>query len=361
MDMVIRFLNHTEPKYLVWLVVKALFLIGCFLFLKRSRLRWKNLGYAVLIVFFLRIFLFDQYVSWGHYFYNLTVDDVGWRQMSVLEYERNKFYKKEPVKFFTVGSSQVHAIFTDYAQKNKDVTVFYMSAMAPLDLYLYRNFIGSRQPEKIILYLSEFDMTKAPRLLAAKLAPNQGLDLLRIYPVLSDIAKKTHLEIALNEMVAGEFLPEYRYNFIFRGFIDKLMRKNDALRVQSSLAGLTSDDDQIRKEIVEMLAPWDASWLKYNTYFLEQFLLYCKDKSLKVVIVEGQYHPWAYTDKSKYLNQISRKELESIDNAFDNVVFFPREKVIAFKEEDYSDATHVKAGPAAHFADDLLEKIETSI
>lgn len=360
-DMVIRFLNHTEPKYLLLLIVKIVLLISVFLFLKKYRPRWKNFGYAVLLVFCLRLFLFDQYVSWGYYLDHLTVDDIGWRQMNVLEYEKNKFSKKEnPIKFFAVGSSQTHAVYAPYSEKNKELEVFYMSAMAPLDLYLYRKYIVSHQAKYLLLYLSEFDLAKVPRLEAAKLAPNQGFDLLKIFPLLSEISKKKHSEIDLREMVVGEFFPEYKYSFIFRGFSEKLMRKNKALHIESLLKALEPDSEQTKRDSVDMLEEWDESWIKYNKYFLTQFLSYCRNKFLKVIIIEGQYHPWAYTEKSMYLNQITRRELESVANTFDNVVFLPRSNVIRFTEQDYSDATHVKAGPANDFVKDVLKKIDIS-
>ncbi len=356
-EMLFRFFNHIEPKYLVFLFGKAVLIAIAFFLLKKYQPQWRRLGYTVILILFLRIFLFDQYVSWGNYLNHLTVDDVGWRQMSVLEFEKVKFFKKEqPVPFLAVGSSQTHAIFDPYAVEHKELSVFYLSGMGPMDLYLYRDFVASFKPKVILLYLSEFDLAQAPRLEGAKLAPRQGLDLLKTYPKLLEIAKKTNSETELKEMVVSELLPEYKYSFIFKGFSEKLMRKNKALQAESLLKALTPNTEQIKADIEHAQKAWDAGWIKYNRHFLSEFLSYCEDKSLKVIIVEGQYHPWAYTTKSIYLNEISVKELRSLTETFKNVTFIPRSAVIRFGQDDYSDATHVKEKPAKLFVEDLLNK-----
>ena len=255
-----------------------------------------------------------------------------------------------------MGSSQTLVVYTPYSEKHKDLSVLHLSSMAPLDFYLYRKYIVSKNPNYVLLYLSEFDLAREPRLEAAKIAPQQGIDLLKILPMIFEISKQAHSEVAFKEMIAGEFFPEYKYSFVFRGFSDKIMKKNAALHRESLLLSLHPDTEELKEHIQSLVESMDERWIKYNVYFLREFLAYCRSKSLKVVIVDGQYNPLAYTEKNLRLNQIVHNELENLTKQFDNVTFLPRSQVMEFTQDDYSDATHVKPQAAYRFVESLIKK-----
>ena len=82
---------------------------------------------------------------------------------------------------------------------------------------------------------------------------------------------------------------------------------------------------------------------------------------MKVVIIEGQYNPLAYTEKSRYLNKVTHNELESFAKKFKNVTFFSRSNVMQFTEDDYMDAVHVKSESGYRFVESLMKNLETFV
>ena len=267
LKIIIHFFTFNYPHYVISLLVKVGLMGALFLFVKRNKPWWKNLAYCLLLILLFRIVLFEQYYSWGFYTDQLMVDDVGWRQKSVLDYEHSKFFKDEQkLKFLAMGSSQTYVVYLPYSEKHKDLSVFHLSSMSPLDFYLYRKYVADRDPKYVLLYLSEFDLAKEPSLDAAKMAPSQGIDFFNILPMLFEISKQTHSETALKEMIVGEFSPEYRHSFVFRGFSEKLMKKNKALHVETLFAELHPDKDALKKDIEGVLEGMDERWIKYNTY-----------------------------------------------------------------------------------------------
>jgi hypothetical protein len=354
------FFDVTDPHYWMPLVFKTVAILAAFWLVRRYRPRWRYPVYALLLVLAIRMALFGQYFSWEFYKDRLNIDEVGWRQQSALYVEYYKFFKyARPVKYLAVGSSQTYVIYMSYSKKHRDLRVFNLAGMAPLDLYLYRRYISARNPGHILLYLSEFDMAKAPRLDAAKIGPYQGPSFWKIWPVLSDIAKQTRSQTDLKEMIAGEFLPEYKYSFIFKGFTDKWMNKNKALDIRPLAEELSPNALQMVVNARQMVEDMDERWIKYNSYFLAEFLKYCKDRALEVIIVEGQYNPMAWNEKSILLNKSTLKELERLDREFDNVVFIPRADIMDFNRDDYNDVMHVNPEAGYRFAEHLIRKLET--
>jgi len=322
-DILIECFTATTPEYSIALVMTLSLIAVIFGLVYRFKPRWKYLAYAVLTVFLVRIVLFGQYLSWEFYKDHLSVDDLGWRQQGMLPAEYNKFFKNShEIKYLAVGSSQTFAVYSDYSNKHNNLTVFNLAGMTPLEYYLYRDYIAAKDAEYILLYVSEFDLAKDPNLNSAKNGPPQGVALLEILPTLSRIANDTVSENALKEMVAGKFFPEYKYSFIFKGFLNKLTKKNEALRVQSLYEQFSPDEAQMEENAKDLTGEMDARWIKYNDYFLRKFLVFCAERSFKVIIVEGQYNPVAYTEKAAVLNRAAREELETIAGEFEHVRFF---------------------------------------
>lgn len=357
-NIITNFFSEFHAAYTLPFAVKlAAAVIACIvLWIKKPR--WRNAGYAVVFIVLVRLALFDNPYIWGHHFTKLETDDVGWRQQSALGVEYYKFFKiTKPKQYLAVGSSQTYAIYMPYSKDHSDLIVFNLSGMTPLDMFFYRKYIVERKPEYILLFLSEFDLAKIPNLDAVKIGPSQGLGLLRELPVLYGILKLAPPSIALYEIMVGELLTEYKFSFIFRGYLDKWTAKRPALKIKSKLDDLNPDANQIADAVSDLVKDLDRKWIPFNAYFLEKFLGYCQDHGIKIIIAEGQYNPSAYTDKTLELNRIARQELERIDRSFDAVTFLPREQTLTFTEEDYQDSVHVKAESGVRYAGDLIKRI----
>ena len=356
-----NFFSEYHVAYVLPAVIKlTAALIACvFLWIKKPR--WRNAGYAVILVLLVRLVLFENPYSWGYYFKTLGANDVGWRQQTTLGGEYYKFFKiAKPKKYLCVGSSQTYGIYTPYSKEHNHLIVFNLSGMGPMDMYLYRQYVIDRRSEYILLFLSDFDIAKEPNLDGAKISPSQGFGLIRELPVLYKIAHLASAGISVHEMIVGEFFPEYKYSYILRGFLDKWTGKRAALAIKSIEDDVSFKTDEIRQNPNSAVNYLDEKWIPYNVYFLKKFLAFCKAKGQKVIMVEGQYNPLVETDKNLGLQKLSRKELEDIDRTFDNVTFIPREKTIRFSIEEYKDSVHVTSEAGTRFAEDLIRTLESS-
>ena len=54
--------------------------------------------------------------------------------------------------------------------------------------------------------------------------PPQGFSLAKILPKVNAIYNED-LQLWNREMIAGEIFPEYKYAFVFQGFLDKITQK----------------------------------------------------------------------------------------------------------------------------------------
>ena len=357
MDTIIYLFEQTEYQYQVDLVIKSGIIFATFWLGNKIFPRWHNAANFIVVVLIFRLFLFDQVFSWYGYAKYLSVDDVGWRQKDVIDYEYKKFLKKpEHTKYLAVGSSQTRAVYGPYARKHGYPQIFSLSAMSPLDLVLYRKYIKSFGPEYILLYLSEFDLARNHGLNTAKFAPNQGLYFLELFPTLRDVAENSQSYMGLKEMFVGEFLPEYKYGFIFTGYLDKVLGKNRALALESRTNA--PDDVMLKMQLNIIEQNTNSEFIDLNSGILMKFLSFCREESLNVIIVEGQYHPLAYTEKSVALNKIVHHILLEIEHEFPNVRFIPRAEVYNFKENDYRDGYHVYPKPAGKFVEQLMTYID---
>jgi hypothetical protein len=342
--------SDLDPSYLTGLIVKVAVLLSLFwLAAGKFSPGLRRLTYVVVLVGFLRIILFGQPFAWKYYIDHINGLDIGWRPQGALYVEYYKFFKPVPKKFLAVGSSQSYMIYMDYSKTHSDLTLFELAGMTPIDLYLYRDYIGARKAEYILLYLSDFDLAREPELEKAKIAPAQGLGWLQIYPVVREIAHQAHTQPQLREMIAGEFFPEIKYDFVFKG----LLHKSNAQFQESVLGG-----EKLEENISDWTGRIDSRWIPYQKDFLRRFLEFCRSHALKVVIVEGQYNPKAYDAKTLAANRTVRQDLEKLAQEF-GAVFVPRSKLTPLTQDDYTDAVHLKPESGYRFAESLFKTLQT--
>lgn len=353
-----NYFSVTDPRFSVSLLTEIATIIVLFLILSLRKPRWFKIGYFVLFVLLLRCLLFGNQFSWGLYYQQLTVDEVGWRQQSVINVEYYKFFKYPGKKYLAVGSSQTYVMYQDYSKKHNNITVINLAGMTPIDFFLYRKYITARKPEYVLLYLSEFDLAKEPSLPAARSDPPQGLDFLRQLPVYWELSKTAHKERELKEMMVMELFPEYKYSFVFKGLVQKLMKKNEALGIQSLYEKLHPDSEELKKEIGGTLEQMDGRWIKYQVYFLREFFEYCRDKHFKVVIIEGQYNPLVRNESTARLNDLTRVEIAKLLKEFNEVGYIPTADTMPLLASDFDDAVHVKKESALRYVPTLLNKLE---
>lgn len=351
-------------QYLNWLYVGlwiAGFLVisGGLFYLNKTRSRWRKWLNPILVVILIRLIFFYNIGSWAFYYTVLDASDVGFRQIAAINYKIKRFlvFPEEETKYLAVGSSQTGAVYGRYSKKAKNFMTFYMPGMGAPDMYLYRNEIADLKPEHILLYLCEFDLARQVDLNLAKISPDQGFHLFFLYKDLKKIAEKYDSEQALKELLVGEVLIEYKYAYIFKGLTNKAFtvfkkKKKNSAEDNNPLKLNTDLQDHIKG----LKAKLNQDDIALNIEFLKRFLSFCRQRNIKVTIIEGQYHPEAYDSHTLGLNRIVKKELASVSQQYSNVTFIPREDLIIFTADDYVDAYHVTGPNRDLFLEDVLSR-----
>ncbi len=336
-------------------------IIFIFKWLGKSQFKWSPFLKPILIIILIRLILFDNIISWICYHTLLTPSDIGFRQRDTITQEFKKFlkYPASESKYLAIGSSQTGAVYGEYSKLHKDFRKIEMSGLGPLDMYLYRNYFAGYKPKYILLYLSEFDLARLPDLNLAKISASQKFSLFEIFNDLHEISIKYNTGIALKEMIAGEFFPEYKYSFIFKGLVNKLFSKDKEFESQRTEAMI--EGEHLNKRINDFNAKLNKEEIDVNIKFLKKFLDFCAGKKIFVVIVEGQYHPLLYNEKTLMLNKIVHDKLKEIADNYSCVKFIPRAQTIEFTKDDYRDLYHVTGQKRNDFAGQIIEIINNPI
>jgi hypothetical protein len=318
-------------------------------------------GAALLLL--IRVVLVCNPWSWEAYAGYLGGRDVGWRQRDVIIAERNNYLKKPAaLDYLAVGSSQAGAIFWDYGMDHKELDVFMMAGLFPLDYVLYRDYIFAYRPRVILLYLSDFDMARVRSTRRVVMAPSQGIYLPLLFAQLRGFPQGRDYDQAILEMAVGEVFPEFRYGFIFRGLLDKGLGKKVALREESPPAmpeEMELEVGALDTKIAAVAGRIKPDSLDFNFFFLEEFIKRCTHRGIEVVIVEGQYMPAAQAVAGQAVREVVRERMQALAASRQGVAYLPREAVLQFDDEDFTDISHVKPQAGYEFSRQLLSYLNS--
>lgn len=304
-----------------------------------------------------RALVFDNPVLWTHLERRLDAGTIGWRQHDLLVIKKNSFLEKDTSpKYLAVGSSQTAVIYGGYSKSSEQLDVYAVAAMMPLDFILHSTEILKRRPQWVILYLSEFDLAKGQTASALELAPELGWEVLREFPRLAVAGKAEGIHGVLLQLLLGQFSPEYKYRFVFRRVLERVM-----LRVAR---GFGDTAPPIRTDYtIEQYSKWlrdslAAKNIAFNVSMLDLFIRKMAKHDLSIAIVEGHYNPTAMTSETRRLRQTTLRILDEVSRKSANVVFIPRENVYSFSALDYADLTHVEPDIGEIFAARVVEILE---
>ena len=131
--------------------------------------------------------------------------------------------------------------------QQRNCGTFVLAGMGPSDFFLYAREVERIKPRDVVLYLSDFDLGNQPSMIGAKLAPPQSgrriielLQILRSYPTAISFTEK-------QDFVISQAVPQYRYQYIFRGLLDKLVRKKKGFPEADVTA--KSDEESFERQL----------------------------------------------------------------------------------------------------------------
>ncbi len=151
----------------------------------------------------------------------------------------------------------------------------------------------------------------------------------------------------MGETFIARLLPEYKYGFVFRGLVNKLIGYNNAFNKKDVRI---ADKARFKKQM-NGLNSLNKDNIELNMVLFEDLILFCAKENIPVIILEGQYIPLAYTKKNLELNLIVIKKINELANKYGHVRFIPRSELYQFQVEDYrnNDATHVTKESAIRY------------
>ncbi|BBO82774.1 hypothetical protein DSCO28_33400 [Desulfosarcina ovata subsp. sediminis] len=231
-----------------------------------------------------------------------------------------------------------------------------MAGMGPLDFILYQDYIKNCFPKTILLYLSDFDLCKAPNLSGATLAPFQSISKVKN---LFNLVWNYGLEGDFAEFFISNYLPEYRFQFIFKGVVNKLFGKSKATphpdtQLLEKHNTIDSHIDALNDKLKN-----GSTWVDINLKMVEIFLQWCDTNRIKVIIIEGDYHPKALRLNLKIHKTVSEKIRQSAEKF--HADYIDREDLLDFNESDFSDAVHVNAKAGYTFTERLIRILDALV
>jgi hypothetical protein len=251
-----------------------------------------------------------------------------------------------------VGSSQTGAIYLPYTAQDPNLVVFTLSGMGPLDLVLYEDLIRHHVPDTVILTLSDFDIGRAPSLAGAKLAPPQPpRKLAHVCALLMrspDIAWSD-----VQDFIAANLLSAYRYQYIFKGFLNKLSGRNRAFP-ESDVTKIT--DEQYLAAHLESLTELDEQWFDLNLLLLDEFLAWARTNQIAITVTGGHYHPRALA-QNRDLHEKASAALSALCAKYGNVTYVRSESLYAFSEADYRDGYHLTTESGLELAQRVMASL----
>lgn len=359
LDRLAEALARLDPLPVAALLAAAALLLALWVAARRLPGPWRMGVTLVLSIVSLRYLLFANPVAWLAYDRLLNEDDVGRRQDAALLLETRRYLRHpHPVEYLAVGSSQTWAIYNQIASDDARFDLFTMPGMEPFDFVLYREYIARYRPRSILLYVSESDVGRDLSYSALRFAPAQGLYWSRLLPPLWRTRSLSSEQGRVTEMLAGEILPEYKYGFVLQGLVSRLIgaRRYGGLE----LAPERPDEERLQLNLEGLATGLAERNLDLQFFFLQEFAEYCGRAGVRLVIVEGQYHPLGYTEENLRLNALVRARLSELAAARTHVSFLPRAELYEFTAEDYKDGLHVTREAARRFTEALLARLEAA-
>lgn len=325
---------------------------------------WREAARFLVLVLALRFALLDNPVAWDGYAARLEAAQAGRRQIrTALEESAHYRWRRRGIQYLAVGSSQTGSIYRNYRDSHEDLEILTLAGMKPLDFVLYREYVASHRPEHVFLYLSEFDVAREPAFDASKMGPRQGLYGLWLWPWLQRLPRCAGSGRYLADALVGEWLPEYKYGFVFRALFPG-SRSGAAADSEAGEPASPQDASasarKLRDLMIERLIHnrWSEDGIRYHLPLVEQFCRYCARRGIRVIIVEGHYHPAAYTARNRHWNRRVRAELSALAGRLPGVTYVPRSELPELTEADFVDGYHVSTGAGDRLAAAVVERVQ---
>jgi hypothetical protein len=324
---------------------------------RRARPAYEIAAILVLVVA-LRFALFGSDAAWSVYAHAASTVTFGWRQRDMTVFEYRRRIHAGPVDCLALGSSQSGAIFNNpvFYRGGKNVSLS-IAGLQPHEFPFFLPTIEKVRPRRLVLYLSELNMSRKPEFGALRLLPAQGWEL---PGVIRSWLPHRHLFDRFwhgtAELALAEVFPEYRYSYVFKGLAANFWTPRRVGAEKRRQAGSRRGDLAfigrfLHKDVDECLA--------FNASSLEDVVRSCGSLGIQVVIVEGDTPPKALEEPGiRRLRGVVLDRFEGIARRHSNVRLVRRSELFTFAQEDYHDRFHVRRPVGRRFSHALLKLLD---
>lgn len=324
----------------------------------------RTIGSLILAVLFIAAFrtaVFSNPRFWDYVHEHLEMpSEIGAMEQDAILVlgSRVSKYLKTPRPYFAAGSSQVNRIFSSKLFRAAGGKVISMAYGDVLTLLLYSKFVNGRSADNLILYFSEFDFFRPMKYERMKHSPPLYFERFSIFFRLFRFAPDPgEFLLYTFEAFLSDLFPEYKYRFIFQGFLKKIQNKFFVSKRPSGSAPEYSWQRHL-DEIDEYMRTGHV-YFEMRVRMLEMLLerLARENPEMLVFIFAGDIHPDAHTALSKELHERTTAMLQELSTKYTNLVYVPAGTIYSFQPEEYSDVTHIKPENAAPYIEGVIKYI----
>ena len=156
--------------------------------------------------------------------------------------------------------------------------------------------------------------------------------------------------------VVAAICVECRYRFATRG-LAQLATGAALVAPHADSQYLTAADDEILATHLSSLERLDDRDFAAQLDLLELFLAAAKHHGTRVILIEGQYHPDAYTVANRQLHAAAREQLRRLVSRHSTVEYWPVNSDLALNATDYRDGYHVKWEAGLRYVTGVLNRL----
>jgi hypothetical protein len=341
-----------------------LFLLSFLLLLKyRDRIsqRARGFSWALIAIGIIRVLLFESPAAWNSYLNAIPPDTLSFLTARQKAAElRNRQLIPAKLDFLIVGSSAMKYALTGVKKWRPRTEFIYAYGMRAMEAAFCRREVKSFNPSLIILYLTEYELGNITwedakyqsfysfadlefPVLYARLGKVMGLDRLTGYFLRS---------------LTGFIFPEYRYSFIFRALINKLLGRPFRARFSELPPDRVLElkiQDQLGSMKKILRSPSWSAQMDINLLFLNDFLRFCRGEGIRVVLLQGRLHPRLETERTETLRLVATPRLEALAAAYANARFIPDSEFPPLVPDDFRDLMHLTEAACDRYSRSVLE------
>jgi len=350
-------LYKVDPFVWCQVAAGAAGLMFCLCFSGRLSARLRLPVRCLLLVLLLRLVWLYNPLAWEFYYRNLPVAVIGHRHSDQVKRTVECTRRQEPLPYLAVGSSQTYSIYGELARRREDLKTFALSGATALELLVYQDMIRRREPETVLLFLSEMDLARRPTFATLPSSPYQGLRTLKLWRMTAAACPEDVPHGEFFQLVAGDVVCEYKYSFLFKGMLETCAGRIRALPESSRTK--VPPQGMLQQNLENLERNLDGRYIDLNCDYLGEFLRYLDEHGIRAVIIEGHYHPRAYSEKNLALHARAHERLLALARRFSGVEFVPRQEAPRLAETDFVDGYHVTQQAGLRFSSWVLQYLET--